>query len=434
MRRKPGRNDPCTCGSGKKYKKCCLERHEAERALARKASALDGDDDWGGDEDECARETPFNLSEVLGVRYDRGVFETAREFDSGKGLQATEWLAPDIPREILESLTAEALVELEGSWGDPGAGVPIQADIIELYSADDEVIVEVYNRAITLAYGNDHRVKRIHRVCGVLEAAAKRGTGLTLLPPSRTEPGDFDMHALSLEHLDTPGSCLLCGAAVTYDKTAGHLAQCAPEHDAASGALGVILLLRVTAPDLPGYWMDVEILQDAPLAALDKLLRATWLECCGHLSQFRFANVEYHSNKESLDEWGPGPTARRTMAVSLKKAVEGESGFDYEYDFGSTTELAIDVLTHRSGRLGRRRARVVTRNAEPTWPCGVCGQPATVVCSVCRDDTTNPFACDGHAGRHGCGEAEAFLPVVNSPRLGVCAYGLDLTGDQSPLT
>lgn len=22
---KVGRNDPCTCGSGKKYKKCCLE-------------------------------------------------------------------------------------------------------------------------------------------------------------------------------------------------------------------------------------------------------------------------------------------------------------------------------------------------------------------------------------------------------------------------
>ena len=25
-----GRNDPCPCGSGKKYKKCCLPMHEAE--------------------------------------------------------------------------------------------------------------------------------------------------------------------------------------------------------------------------------------------------------------------------------------------------------------------------------------------------------------------------------------------------------------------
>jgi len=27
---KPGRNDPCPCGSGKKYKKCCFPKKEAE--------------------------------------------------------------------------------------------------------------------------------------------------------------------------------------------------------------------------------------------------------------------------------------------------------------------------------------------------------------------------------------------------------------------
>ncbi len=31
-----GRNDPCPCGSGKKYKHCCLEKDEA---LAREARA-----------------------------------------------------------------------------------------------------------------------------------------------------------------------------------------------------------------------------------------------------------------------------------------------------------------------------------------------------------------------------------------------------------
>jgi len=30
---KIGRNDPCPCGSGKKYKKCCLPQHEAEEQL-----------------------------------------------------------------------------------------------------------------------------------------------------------------------------------------------------------------------------------------------------------------------------------------------------------------------------------------------------------------------------------------------------------------
>lgn len=26
--KRPGRNDPCHCGSGKKYKKCCLAKDE----------------------------------------------------------------------------------------------------------------------------------------------------------------------------------------------------------------------------------------------------------------------------------------------------------------------------------------------------------------------------------------------------------------------
>src|SRR5258708_19711611 len=36
---KVGRNDPCPCGSGKKYKRCCLEKDEtAERTFAATAS------------------------------------------------------------------------------------------------------------------------------------------------------------------------------------------------------------------------------------------------------------------------------------------------------------------------------------------------------------------------------------------------------------
>jgi len=34
-----GRNAPCPCGSGNKYKKCCLAKHEREAALRRMSSA-----------------------------------------------------------------------------------------------------------------------------------------------------------------------------------------------------------------------------------------------------------------------------------------------------------------------------------------------------------------------------------------------------------
>jgi tetratricopeptide (TPR) repeat protein len=36
---KAGRNDPCHCGSGKKYKKCCLEKDEANQRLLRQSYA-----------------------------------------------------------------------------------------------------------------------------------------------------------------------------------------------------------------------------------------------------------------------------------------------------------------------------------------------------------------------------------------------------------
>jgi hypothetical protein len=36
---RPGRNEPCPCGSGRKYKHCCLQKHEALAAAARAKAA-----------------------------------------------------------------------------------------------------------------------------------------------------------------------------------------------------------------------------------------------------------------------------------------------------------------------------------------------------------------------------------------------------------
>jgi len=36
---RPGRNQACHCGSGRKYKHCCLEKDNAEASAARKAAA-----------------------------------------------------------------------------------------------------------------------------------------------------------------------------------------------------------------------------------------------------------------------------------------------------------------------------------------------------------------------------------------------------------
>lgn len=36
---RPGRNEPCHCGSGRKYKQCCLAKDEAAAAAARTEAA-----------------------------------------------------------------------------------------------------------------------------------------------------------------------------------------------------------------------------------------------------------------------------------------------------------------------------------------------------------------------------------------------------------
>jgi hypothetical protein len=42
MPREPGRNDPCTCGSGRKFKHCCLRASDAADFLWRQARAAEG--------------------------------------------------------------------------------------------------------------------------------------------------------------------------------------------------------------------------------------------------------------------------------------------------------------------------------------------------------------------------------------------------------
>jgi hypothetical protein len=36
---RPGRNDPCSCGSGKKYKKCCEAEDDTKASAARRRAA-----------------------------------------------------------------------------------------------------------------------------------------------------------------------------------------------------------------------------------------------------------------------------------------------------------------------------------------------------------------------------------------------------------
>lgn len=182
---------------------------------------------------------------------------------------------------------------------------------------------------------------------------------------------------------------------------AAHLRKCLRREG--DGATVDALLIRVQAQGTPMYWMDCALRIDANLKHLDTLLRRTWLECCGHLSEFSAGNRR-----------------RVGMSVSIEKALTLVGNrLGYEYDFGSTTALVVSDLGPVGVALGKP-IRVVARNEPPVWPCDVCGAPATEICTQCLYDDQG-FCCAKHATQHECG-ADMLLPVVNSPRMGVCGY------------
>jgi hypothetical protein len=66
----PGRNDPCPCGSGKKYKKCHLAQDEAEARASRPRVVERGDDNFlvsGNASDET-----LDLADEYFARRDAG--------------------------------------------------------------------------------------------------------------------------------------------------------------------------------------------------------------------------------------------------------------------------------------------------------------------------------------------------------------------------
>jgi hypothetical protein len=177
------------------------------------------------------------------------------------------------------------------------------------------------------------------------------------------------------------------------------------------------LHLVVEGRDLPMYWMHLEVTASTTLTTLDRFLRATWLECCGHLSAFEIEGVRYSVDAGMDDDWDMG---EKSMRVRLDKVLSPGQTCFYEYDFGTTTDLRLKVVSERQAATKGNAIQVLARNVPPVMLCEECGKPATEVCSQCIFDDKG-WLCDDRAMEHECGE-EMLLPVVNSPRVGMCAY------------
>lgn len=216
------------------------------------------------------------------------------------------------------------------------------------------------------------------------------------------------------------GKCDLCGRTFAKAGMTRHLKSCW-EKQAVSGAVpagpkvreGRIFLVGVGTRYPSDYWIHIEVPAAAKLAVLDEFLRDIWLECCGHMSAFEIAGETYYSG--DARELGG-----RTMNLDIGRVLAPGVKASYEYDFGTTTELALTVAAERRGSSDGKSIRVLARNDPPQILCQSCGKPATKVCTQCIYEGEG-WLCNKCARKHECGE-EMFLPVVNSPRVGTCGY------------
>ena len=204
------------------------------------------------------------------------------------------------------------------------------------------------------------------------------------------------------------GTCTLCGS--TFDKSGmtKHLQSCLGKTQTDGGLMKgsspslKFFHLLVEGHDLPEYWMHLKVSSHARFQDLDIFLRKIWLECCGHLSAFIIGTEEVKKGK--------------TLEYVLRPGMQ----LIHEYDFGSTTELTIKVVSEFESTMKTGKVEILARNDPPQIKCSYCDNRATAICTECIYEDAG-WLCDDCAEDHDCGQ-DMMLPVVNSPRTGVCGY------------
>jgi hypothetical protein len=216
------------------------------------------------------------------------------------------------------------------------------------------------------------------------------------------------------------GQCVFCKKSYAKGGMTRHLQACQARQEAQEAVAGKtkpVKLFHLVAEGLytPEYWLHLELPATITLEDLDQFLRDIWLECCGHLSMFEIEGQRY----TQLFDDGYFPEDK-AMTVKLGQVFRPGLEMDYEYDFGSSTDLRLKVVDERTGRVPDQEIKLMARNDPPEILCDVCGKPATEICVMCLYEGEGAL-CEEHVKAHKCGE-DYLLPVVNSPRVGVCGY------------
>jgi hypothetical protein len=221
----------------------------------------------------------------------------------------------------------------------------------------------------------------------------------------------------------TKGKCSRCGHMGSRASIRQHLSECVaplvqPPARSRRGPADVPALLIDVVGRPKAYWLFLGVAMDAKLSDVDATLRATWLECCGHLSEFVDGAIRYTSAPPdpvfAAFSSRPRPQSMRVRAGNVFRPG---AVIEHHYDFGSTTILDLSLASPLPIALPSRTVALLANNEGPKFACGQCGRPATALCLECDPPE---FLCAACSRRH----ARGHVPhtVVNSPRVGVCGY------------
>jgi len=210
------------------------------------------------------------------------------------------------------------------------------------------------------------------------------------------------------------GECAFCGREMTKGGLTKHFKTCSERQKAiekanlAKGKKQPIYHLQIQDAYQSGFWLHLEMNAQAKLMDLDEYLRAIWLECCGHLSEF------------STGDWDNEIPMRSKIGQVFKQSVK----LTHIYDFGSSSETLITALNIREGMpLTKNPIYLMARNKMPETFCVECGEPSGWFCEECwiEQDEWNTF-CEKHAETHPHNNYGEPMELINSPRLGMCGY------------
>lgn len=218
------------------------------------------------------------------------------------------------------------------------------------------------------------------------------------------------------------GQCIFCGYEGSKAAVTRHLAKCSQRQAQMSTVEALypdaktetLWHMRVNDAYESHFWLDLEVRGTSTLGDLDKYLRAIWLECCGHLSQF------------SIGGWS-------REEISMRRRIDAVFQPDLElthiYDFGTSSVTLIKAVKTRVGTpLSQHPIVLMTRNLPPPYLCSECGELATHFCMECVAEGEPATLCAKHARSHAHVAYGEPVWLVNSPRVGMCGY----TGPADP--